>query len=213
MSTGIFIAFEGIEGCGKTTQLARLQARLEGAGRTVRRLREPGGTPLGDRIRDILLDPASQAMTARTEMFLFAASRAQLVREQLRPALAAGEVVLCDRYLYSSLSYQGAGRELGRELVYQVNSPAIDGLLPDRVVLLDLDPETALRRARARAGLDRIEAEAQDFHRRVRAAFLDEAERDPQRFVVLEAGRSPAEVERALVEALGPELLAGGAAA
>lgn len=195
MSPGRFITFEGIEGSGKSTQIARLQARLEAAGKSVIRLREPGGTAIGDRIREVLLDPAARAMTAETEMYLFAASRAQLVREAVRPALARGAVVLCDRFLHSSLAYQGGGRALGRDRVGAVNAPAVDGCLPDRVLLLDLAPERALERAAARGALDRIEQEKRAFFEATRAAFLDEARRDPDRFAVIDADGDPDTVE------------------
>jgi len=187
MSGGCFITFEGIEGSGKSTQIQLLEAHLASRGVDVLRLREPGGTAIGDRIRAVLLDPDSSEMVDQTEMFLFAASRAQLMRECIEPSLASGGVVLCDRFLHSSLAYQGVARGLGRDLVLGVNGPAIAGRLPDRVVLLDLPPEKALERARSRAGLDRIEQEAVAFHEVVRRAFQDEAERDPERFVVIEA--------------------------
>jgi dTMP kinase len=136
-------------------------------------------------------------------MFLFAASRAQLIREEVRPALAAGETVLCDRFVYSSLAYQAHARGLGREQVWTVNAPAIEGLLPDRVVLLDLPPATALGRAQARGALDRIEAESLAFHEAVRAGFLDEASADPERFRVIEATGTPEDIHERVLEGLG----------
>ena len=195
MQAGRFIAFEGIEGSGKTTQLARLRVRLQQLGYSVLAVREPGDTPIGDRIRAILLDPASSGMAPETEMLLFAASRAQLVREVIRPHMAEGGLVLCDRYLHSSLAYQAAARGLGRERVLRANAPAIDGLYPDKVVLVDLEPEVALNRARSRAGLDRIEQEAIEFHNNVRAAFLAEADRAPGRFLVVDGYGDAGEVE------------------
>ncbi len=213
MKPGRFIAFEGIEGCGKSTQIARLARRLSDGGAEVVRVREPGGTPIGDRIREVLLDPACDAMSDEAEMHLFAASRSQLVREVIRPAMARGAVVLCDRYVYSSLAYQGGGRELGREVVRAVNASAIDGLLPDRVVLLDLAPATALQRAAARASLDRIERERLPFFESVRGAFLAEAEADPDRFVVVDAAGDPDAVEAAVQAGLADLHLAPGSAA
>lgn len=195
MSRGRFITFEGIEGSGKSSQIARLQARLEAAGRRVVRLREPGGTPIGDRIRAVLLDPAANAMTPESEMFLFAASRAQLVREAVRPALEDGAVVLCDRFVHSSLAYQGGGRGLGRDRVAAVNAHAVDGCLPDRVVLLDLPADRALDRAAARGALDRIEQEKRSFFEVTRTAFLAEADSDPTRFVVVDADGTRDDVE------------------
>ncbi len=186
--SGAFIAFEGIEGSGKSTQIARLRDRLQAAGREVVCVREPGGTRLGDRVRSILLDRDQVGMSPVAEMLLFAASRAQIVREVLRPALERGAVVLCDRFLHSSLSYQGHARGLGRDRVLRVNLEATEGLLPDRVVLLDLDPDASLARALERGAPDRFEQEAMDFHHDVRAGFLAEAELDPDRFAVLDGG-------------------------
>jgi dTMP kinase len=200
MQPGRFITFEGIEGSGKSTQIARLARRLTDAGLPVVRVREPGGTEIGDRIRGVLLDPACSGMSDETEMYLFAASRAQLVREVIRPALAAGKIVLCDRYLHSSLAYQGGGRQLGRSLVALVNAPAVDGLEPDRVVLLDLDPNEALGRAAARSAPDRIEQERLCFFEAVRAAFLSESEAEG--FVVVPASGDPDAVEAAVWEGL-----------
>lgn len=199
----MFIAFEGIEGCGKSTQLRLLQEHLEAAGRRVVAVREPGGTPVGDRVRAILLDGALTEMTDTAEMLLFAASRAQLVREVLRPELAAGAVVLCDRYVHSSLAYQGHARGLGRAFVADANAPAIDGLLPDRVVLVDTDVEAALGRAKARAALDRIEAEDLAFHQAVRAGFLAEAQRDDGRFLVIDGAGTPEAIHASIKEGLG----------
>jgi dTMP kinase len=198
MKLGRFITFEGIEGSGKSTQIARLAERLTGAGLSVVRVREPGGTAIGDRIRQVLLDPACEDMCAETEMYLFAASRAQLVRQTILPAIERGEVVLCDRFVHSSLAYQGAGRGLGRPLVAQVNAAAIDGLRPDRIVVLDIAPEEALGRAAARAALDRIEQERIEFFENTREAFLDEAERDPATFAVVPAEAGPDAVEDAV---------------
>ncbi len=198
MKPGRFITFEGIEGSGKSTQIARLARRLSDAGVDVVRVREPGGTAIGDRIRGVLLDPACTGMSDETEMYLFAASRAQLVREVIRPALAAGKVVLCDRFVHSSLAYQATGRGLGRERVAAVNAAAVDGLEPDRVVVLDMAPVAAMRRAAERASLDRIEQERVDFFEAVRAAFLAEAQRTPDRFVVVPAGDSQDAVEAAV---------------
>jgi dTMP kinase len=181
---GRLIAFEGVEGSGKSTQLELLRRVLEGRGREVVVTREPGGTPAGERVRSVLLDPEVE-LHPRAEALLFAAARAELVEAVIRPALERGAVVLCDRYLDSSLAYQGAARGLGQGPVEEVNRFATGGLLPDLVVLLDLDPAAGLRR---RAGaLDRIEAQALGFHRRVRQAFRDLAAADPARFSVVDA--------------------------
>ena len=193
--TGTFIAFEGIEGCGKSTQMRLLRDHLVAAGADVVVTCEPGGTAVGDRVRGILLDAELASMTDEAEMLLFAASRAQLIREVIRPSLAAGSWVLCDRYVYSSLAYQGHARGLGRDLVARANAPATEGLLPDAVVVLDLPPEAALQRALARSAPDRIEGEALAFHSAVRAGFLAEAELDPDRFVVVDAEGDEAAVQ------------------
>ena len=191
MNPGLFIAFEGIEGSGKSTQQARLAAHLEGLGREVVCTREPGGTPTGDRIRAILLDPALPDLNATTEMLLFAASRAQHVGELLCPALARGAIVVCDRYLHSSLAYQAWARGLGRDVVLAANAPAIDHLLPDLVLLLDMPVDEAFSRAAARGRFDRIEQAGRAFHEAVRAGFHAEQELDPDRFHTIDATQTP----------------------
>jgi dTMP kinase len=177
---GRLIAFEGVEGSGKSTQLELLRRVLESRGREVVVTRVPGGTPA-----EVELHP-------RAEALLFAAARAELVEAVIRPALERGAVVLCDRYLDSSLAYQGAARGLGQGPVEEVNRFATGGLLPDLVVLLDLEPASGLRR---RAGaLDRIEAQDLGFHRRVRQAFRDLAAADPARFFMVDAATPVPEV-------------------
>jgi dTMP kinase len=182
--SGVLIAFEGVEGAGKSTQLDLLRCELERRGREVVVTREPGGTPVGERVRAVLLDPAVD-LHPRAEALLFAAARAQLVEQVIRPALQRGAVVLCDRYLHSSLAYQGDGRGLGRAAVEEVNRFATGGLPPDLVVLLDLDPAEGLGRRGGRR--DRIEVEDLGFHRRVRDAFRELAADDPGRFAVVDA--------------------------
>jgi dTMP kinase len=203
-SRGRLITFEGIEGAGKSTQVELLRQALEKAGHRVVTTREPGGTPVGEQVRSMLLDPAS-TLDARTEALLFAAARAQLVEQVIRPALERGEVVLCDRYLDSSLAYQGVGRGLGLESVAAINAFATRGLLPDLVVLLRLDPAEGL--ARRRGSLDRIESQDLEFHRQVARGFLDLAAADPERFVVVDAAAPPdrvaAEVLAAVLHGLG----------
>jgi dTMP kinase len=181
---GRLVAFEGVEGAGKSTQLDLLRCELERRGREVVVTREPGGTPAGERVREVLLDPGVE-LHPRAEALLFAAARAQLVEQVIRPALERGAVVLCDRYLDSSLAYQGSGRGLGRAPVEEVNRFATGGLLPHLVVLLDLDPADGL--ARRRGARDRIEVEDLAFHRRVRDAFRELAAGDPGRFAVVDA--------------------------
>ena len=205
---GRLIAFEGVEGAGKSTQLELLRRALEGrggppAGREVVVTREPGGTPVGEQVRALLLDPAVE-LHPRAEALLFAAARAELVEAVIRPALERGAVVLCDRYLDSSLAYQGGARGLGRGPVTEVNRFATGGLVPDLVVLLDLDPASGLRR---RAGeLDRIEAQDLAFHRRVRQAFCDLAAADPGRFAVIDAAAPVQEVAARVQAAVLPLL-------
>ncbi|MDP9209483.1 MAG: dTMP kinase [Actinomycetota bacterium] len=202
---GRLIAFEGVEGSGKSTQLELLRQALVGRGREVVVTREPGGTPAGERMRAVLLDPGVE-LHPRAEALLFAAARAELVDAVIRPALERGAVVLCDRYLDSSLAYQGDARGLGRGPVEEVNRFATGGLLPDLVVLLDLDPSSGLRR---RSGeLDRIEAQDLAFHRRVRQAFCDLAAADPGRFAVVDGAAPVAEVA-AGVQAAALTLLEG----
>lgn len=183
---GLFITFEGPEGAGKSTQLARLVQSLEARGLSVTVTREPGGTPLGTRVREVLLDPALD-MHPLPEFLLYSASRAQLVQDVIRPALSRGEVVVCDRYFDSSLAYQGAGRGLPLELLRGITQEVTGGLIPDLTLLLDLDPEIGLERAAARGQPDRLERADLAFHQRVRQGFLQLARQEPERFVVLEA--------------------------
>jgi dTMP kinase len=168
-------------------------------------VREPGGTPIGEQLRALLLDPRRQEMDPRTEMLLFAASRAQLVAEVLDPALARGALVLCDRYVDASLAYQGIGRGLGIEVVRSVNAVATRGLLPHLTLLLDVDAATGLRRARAaeERGGDRIEQEALAFHTRVREGFLSLARNEPQRITVIDATGSVAAVQHEIQRTVG----------
>jgi dTMP kinase len=203
---GRLIAFEGVEGAGKSTQLELLRQELEKLGCQVTTTREPGGTPAGEQIRSILLDRGS-TLDARAEALLFAAARAQLVEQVIRPALERGEVVLCDRYLDSSLAYQGTARGLGQEPVIAINRFATGGLLPDLVVLLRLDPAEGLARGRGRR--DRIEGLDLEFHRKVARGFLDLAEAGPDRFVVVDAA-SPPETVAAEVRAAVLPLLEEG---
>ena len=201
----MFIAFEGVEGAGKSTQLDRLAAELRRLGRPVVTAREPGGTALGERVRELLLDPAGAAPGPRAETLLFAAARAQLVGEVLRPAVDRGDDVLCDRYVHSSLAYQGVARGLGLADVEIVNRWATDGLWPDLVVLLDVDPEIGLNRVER---ANRFEGELLDFHEAVARAFRDLAERDPDRFLVVDAA-APTDQVAANVAAAVLSRLAG----
>lgn len=197
--TGYFVAFEGGEGAGKTTQLEAFVKWLEARGAEVVTTREPGGSAIGERIRGILLDTAAGRMDERTEALLYAADRAQHVAEVIRPALAAGKVVVSDRYIDSSLAYQGLARGLGIDEIYRISEWATGGLLPDLVLYLRVDPDAGLRRVGTQR--DRIESEASDFHDRVGTAYLELARRYPKRFVVIDASGSQSEVHKAIVDA------------
>jgi dTMP kinase len=187
----MFVTFEGLDGSGKTTQAELLHERLEAAGHDVVLTREPGGTELGERIRDLVLHGGHVAPWA--EALLYAASRAQHVEEVIRPALERGASVVCDRYLDSSVAYQGVGRELGLERVLELNLDAVGGLLPDRTFLLTLDPEQVTARL-AEQQPDRLEREGDDFHARVAEGYRELAERFPDRIVVLDGARTPEEL-------------------
>jgi dTMP kinase len=196
----LFIAFEGVEGSGKGTQVRRAEAYLREHGLDVVVTREPGGTPAGERIREVLLDPATGHLDARAEALLFAASRAQHVSTVIRPALAEGKVVICDRYIDSSLAYQGDARGLGEQDVLTLNVWATQGLFPDLVILLHLEPEAGLLRSLEEP--DRIEMEGADFHAKVADAYLRIAEEHPERFVVVDADDTPEHVHERVVEAM-----------
>ena len=184
---GTFVTFEGGEGSGKSTQLARLAARLRAHGVDPLVTREPGGTPLAEGVRVLLLDPERRPVPL-AEAFLMQASRAQLVETLLRPALDQGRVVLCDRYDDSTLAYQGAGRGLDAEMLAAWNRAATGGLTPDVTLLFDLPPAAGLdRRARAAGSTNRLDREPAEFHARVRARYLELAASDPVRWTVLDA--------------------------
>ncbi|WP_322412116.1 dTMP kinase [Microbacterium invictum] len=194
----MFVTFEGGDGSGKTTQASRLEEWLTGRGRGVVRTREPGGTEVGVLIRDIVLHHRGD-VSPRAEALLYAADRAHHVQTVVHPALERGDVVIQDRYLDSSVAYQGAGRVLGPREVRDLSLWATEGLLPDLTVLLDLDPASA--RARLDADdkpFDRLEAEQDDFHARVRREFLALADAEPGRFLVLDATASPDEIAAAV---------------
>jgi dTMP kinase len=183
---GRFVVFEGPEGAGKSTQIVRLADRLRAAGIEPVCTREPGGTPMGDRVRAVLLDPDLR-VDPLAEFLLYAAGRAQHVSEVIAPALAAGRVVLSDRFAAASVAYQGYGRGLDLAWVTAVNARAVQGCVPDRVVLLDLDPALGLARVAARGRPDRLEAADLAFHRRARAGFAAQADADPGRWRRLDA--------------------------
>lgn len=196
---GLFITFEGTEGCGKTTQVALLADELREAGHTVVCLREPGGTLLGNVIRGLLLGKEAPSFSHLTEAYLFATSRAELVQRIIRPALDADKVVICDRFVDSSLVYQGMARGLGVERILGINRAAVDGCWPTLSILLDLPTEDGLARVRSRSLFDRIEEEEHAFHDEVRQGFLDRAADNPERFMVVDARGSRMDVHRAIM--------------
>lgn len=193
--TGVFITFEGVEGCGKSTQVRILGQRLHAAGVVARLLREPGGTRVGEAIREILLDPANTGLDDRAELLLYEASRAQHVAEVIEPALSAGDVVLCDRFYDSTTAYQGYARGIPLEEVEALNEAATAGLAPDLTIVIDVDPAIALGRAVTASGsADRLESEDLAFHERVRDGFLAIARERPERVVVVSGEGSVEEV-------------------
>lgn len=194
MSRGVFITLEGGDGSGKTTQAELLREWLSGEGRTVLRTREPGGTEVGVEIREIVLHHRGD-ISPRAEALLYAADRAHHVATVVRPALERGDVVIQDRYIDSSIAYQGVGRVLDPEAVRGLSEWATEGLAPDLTILLDLDADAARERLdEARTRYDRLEAEASEFHDRVRAAYLALAEAEPGRFLVVDAARPVDEI-------------------
>lgn len=180
---GFFVSFEGVEGSGKSTQCEALAARLTAAGKTSLHVREPGGTAIGEQIRDILSNGAG--ITPYAELFLFSASRALLIDTTIGPALANGVCVVCDRYIDSTIAYQGYGRGIQREIIDSVNQTAVRGISPDLTILLDISPTTALRRKNAQ-NLDRFEREDQGFHNRVREGYLELAEQAERPWIVID---------------------------
>lgn len=202
MSRGLFVVLEGIEGAGKTTQHRRLARWLEEGGRSHRAVREPGGTPLGERIRDILLSWRDEDVSAESELFLLLAARSAFVRTVVRPALESGEVVLADRYELSTLAYQGYGRELDLDVVRSANRLATGGLRPDLCVLLDVEVEEGLARRRREGGDDdRIEAAGLEFMRRVREGYRSLARAD-ERVERIDGSGSAGEVQGRIRELL-----------
>jgi dTMP kinase len=211
MSRGAFITFEGSEGCGKSTQVQRLAARLEHAGVRILVTREPGGTPIGEKIRDLLqFAPESFAMTPEAELLLFEASRSQLVRETIQPALAEGRVVICDRFFDSTTVYQGVARKLPPEIVDTLNAFAVGTARPDVTFILEVDVATArarmLRRVRPVAVHDRMEQEPVEFYERVCQGYRELAKRESDRFIVLDGRQSPDAIENQIWAALAVRL-------
>jgi len=208
---GLFITFEGPEGSGKSTQLRILGKRLRAEDYRVLETAEPGGTPIGLQIRRVLLDAKNQELCPTAELLLMFAARAQNVDEAILPALALGQVVLCDRFTDSTLVYQGAARGLGAELVYEVDRIACRGLVPDLTLLIDVDVETGLARAhhrneRMQEVETRLDEQSLEFHRKVRAAYRQLAEEQPERVKVVDGSRAEAEVTKAVWEVIEARL-------
>jgi dTMP kinase len=207
MPRGSFITFEGSEGCGKSTQVQRLAAHLETAGVPTLITREPGGTAIGEKIRDLLqFAPESFAMTPETELLLFEASRSQLVREIIEPALEQGTIVISDRFSDSTTVYQGVARKLPPGIVETLNDFAVGSARPDVTFILEVDVETArarmLRRVRPVVVADRMEQEPVEFYERVCQGYRELAKREPDRFIIIDASKSPDEIENEIWTAL-----------
>jgi dTMP kinase len=207
----MFITFEGIEGSGKTTQIKHVADFLRKKGHDCVLTREPGGTPIGEKIRAILLDPASKGMSPLTELLLYTADRVQHTKELLGPSLAAGRTVLCDRYFDATLVYQGYARGLDIELIEQLHKLLLAGLRPDITFLLDLPPETGLSRAWAqinngnRTGREsRFEKETLSFHEKVRSGYLTIARKEPERFRIIDASRDVDDVQQEILKVFAP---------
>jgi len=200
---GKFIVFEGIDGSGKTTQLNLLADNLAARGCRVLCTREPGGTRVGERIRELLLDPRYGELAPLTEALLYAAARAQHVAQVILPALAEGNLVLCDRFVDSSLAYQGSGRGMAIPLLEQINETAAAGLTPDLVLVFDISSGSGLDRiSRSGRGVDRLELEVREFHRKARLGYLALAARDPRRYRVINADRPVELVRRDVLKAV-----------
>lgn len=203
--SGLFITFEGGDGSGKSTQVRFLVDWLRASGRTVMQTKEPGGTELGEELREIVLHRRGD-IAPRAEALIYAADRAHHIATKVRPALERGEVVVQDRYLDSSVAYQGAGRVLERDEIRDLSLWATEGLMPDLTILLDLDSAAGRGRLKTRTRYDRLEAEHDDFHARVRAGFLELADAQPERFLVLDATASMQSISDAIRARVEPLL-------
>lgn len=199
MRKGLFITFEGNDGCGKTTISTKVYEALKGKGEPVIYTREPGGIDIAEQIRAVILDPHNTAMDARTEALLYAASRRQHLMEKVLPALAAGKIVLCDRFLDSSLAYQGIGRGIGMDAVMQINEFAIENHMPDATIFLSVSLATGWKRISQRGQLDRLDQESREFHERVAEGYEQVKQRFAQRMIVIDA---EADVDTVLAQAL-----------
>ena len=200
----MFITLEGPEGSGKTTAVESAVKKLQEMGYEIVRTREPGGTPISEQIRNVILDKNNTAMDARTEALLYAASRRQHLVEKVWPALKEGKIVICDRYLDSSLAYQGGARDLGIDNILNVNLFATENTWPDLTLLFDIKPEIGLARINANANreVNRLDLEKIEFHNKVRESFLQLAKRFPERFVIIDASQSREQVAKDTMEAI-----------
>ena len=202
---GLFITFEGTEGCGKSTQIEALSERLQQSEKSVFKTREPGGTSLGEAIRKLLQnDAAGKGMTPEAELLLFAASRSQLIRERILPALAEEQIVLCDRFIDSTTVYQGIARNIDSQIVSRINQFAVGNTRPNLTVLIDIDPKIGMDRVRSRSKnqLDRIESEAIEFFQAVRNGYLEIAKSEPERFLVLDGSQTINELKNQIWESV-----------
>jgi dTMP kinase len=204
----MFITFEGGDGSGKSTAIKHIVEELTKEGYSILLTREPGGTPISEEIRSIILDRANTAMDPRTEALLYAASRRQHIVEKILPAIKEGKIVLCDRFLDSSLAYQGGARNIGIDKVEQMNLFATEGLKPDLTLLFDIDPQIALNRIASNAGreVNRLDVEQLPFHIKVRSIFLKLAEADPKRFRIIDASKSVQDVSEEAYQAIKEKL-------
>ena len=201
---GRFLVLDGPDGCGKSTQFRRLVAYCEALSVTVEEVREPGGTQIGEQVREILLDPANDMMVVRTEMLLYMASRAQLIAERIEPAIARNRLVLADRFISSTLAYQGTAGGLSPEEISIVGKVTTGGTAPDLVVILDVDTDVAA--SRISGELDRMERKGRAFHERVRAGYLAQVERDPEHYFLVDASQPEDEVFEQLLSGLRDRL-------
>ena len=209
---GRFITFEGVEGSGKTTQISASAERLRRLGWTVLETREPGGTSVGEQIRDVMLNRGNQQLTALTEAFLVMAARAQHIEEVVRPALASGAVVLCDRFVDSTLAYQGYGRGLDIQALRRLNRLATAGLTPDMTLVFDVPVTIGLQRRRAHREVNRLDMESIAFHERVRKGFLQLVREEPRRMKIVKAGGTQEEISDAVADLIEPLLRASSPA-
>ncbi len=195
---GKLITFEGIEGSGKSTQVGLLSSKLREEGYQIIAIREPGGTRIGEQIRDITHKRENVDLTAVTEAYLMAASRAQLVRESIKPALKEGKIVIADRFVDSSLAYQGYGRNIGLDLILELNKPALDGVFPDLTIFLDVTPQVGFNRRNGSDKIDRLDLQQKDFYDRVYRGYKEIIRKDRKRFAVIDSTKSIDEVRKAI---------------